>query len=58
MGGLCGVKSKNLSVHSDSLMVCHGSQESDIILDKEGDANEQLYQSGLKRDMIFMTRNI
>ena len=35
---------KNTSVHSDSLMVPHGSQQSDITLEEEGDANEQLYQ--------------
>ena len=49
---------KNSSVHSDSLMVPHGSQQSDITLEEEGDANEQLYQSGLKRDMISMTRDM
>ena len=32
------------SVHSDSLMVPHGSQQSDITLEEEGDANEHLYQ--------------
>ena len=35
---------KNSSVHSDSLMVPHGSQQSDITLEEGGDANEQLYQ--------------
>ena len=35
---------KNSSVHSDSLMVPHGSQQSDIALEEGGDANEQLYQ--------------
>ena len=30
-------------MHSDSLMVPHGSQRSDIALE-EGDVNEQLYQ--------------
>ena len=35
---------KNTSVHSDSLMVPHGNQQSDITLEEEGDANEQLYQ--------------
>ena len=35
---------KNSSVHSDSSMVPHGSQQSDITLEEEGDANEQLYQ--------------
>ena len=30
-------------MHSDSLMVPHGSQQ-DITLEEEGDANEQLYQ--------------
>ena len=35
---------KNSSVHSDSLMVSHGSQQSHITLEEGGDANEQLYQ--------------
>ena len=35
---------KNSSVHSDSSMVPHGSQQSDITLEEERDANEQLYQ--------------
>ena len=35
---------KNSSVHNDSSMVPHGSQQSDITLEEEGDANEQLYQ--------------
>ena len=35
---------KNSSVHSDSLMVPHGSQQSDITLEEGGDTNEQLYQ--------------
>ena len=30
--------------NSDSLMVPHGSQQSDITLEEEGDAIEQLYQ--------------
>ena len=32
---------KNSSVHSDSSMVPHGSQQSDITLEKEGDATER-----------------
>ena len=35
---------KNTSVHGDNLMVPHGSQQSDIALEEEGDVNEQLYQ--------------
>ena len=31
-------------MHSDSSIVPHGSQQSDITLEEEGDANEQLYQ--------------
>ena len=31
-------------MHSDRLMVHHGSQQSDITFEEEGDANEQLYQ--------------
>ena len=34
---------KNSSVHSDNSMVPHGSQQSDMTLEEEGDANEQLY---------------
>ena len=40
-------KSKGLkytSVHSDSSVVPHGSQQSDIAFEEEEDANEQLYQ--------------
>ena len=39
---------KNSSVHSDSSVVPHGSQQSDITLEEEGDANEQLYQKRLE----------
>ena len=39
---------KNSTVHSDSSMVPHGSQQSDITLEEEGDANEQLYQKWFK----------
>ena len=41
-------KSKDLkhnSVQSDSSMVPHGSQQSDITLEEEGDTNEQLYHN-------------
>ena len=31
-------------MHGDNLMVPHGSQQSDIALEEEGDVNEQLYQ--------------
>ena len=45
---MCGFRchkiKKHNSVHSDSSMVPHGSQQSDITLEEEGDANEQLYQ--------------
>ena len=49
---------KNSSVHSDSSMVLHGSQQSDVTLEEEGDANEQLYRSGSRRGMISMMRNM
>ena len=39
---------KNSSVHSDSSMVPHGSQQSNITLEEEGDVNEQLYQKRFK----------
>ena len=42
--GVTKSKSVNISVHSDSLMVPHGNQQSDIAFEEEGDVNEQLYQ--------------
>ena len=37
-------KCVKISMYSDSSMLPHGSQQSDIAFEEEGDANEQLYQ--------------